>query len=402
MKKSLTYYVKTFGCQMNVADSERIAASYKNRGFIKAKTLTSANHIVIVTCMIRGSAEDRVYGLVQNLVKKKAKSRKIIVTGCMTGMAVRDKSGKFIKRLKDRMPEVDEFLPIEEVGFDTMPLRSNKKIAWVPISNGCNNYCTYCVVPYTRGREISRSFEEIINECKEVIKSGFKEITLLGQNVNSYGSDLVKNSKRGYKLPNGKIVKPIFVKHLGKKRIPTLFPYLLEEISNLKGIKRVNFISSNPWDFSDELIDVITHNKVISRTIHLPVQSGDDEILKKMNRWHTRDDYLKLVANLKFKIKNLKLSTDIIVGFPGETKKQFQNTVDLCKKAKFDKAYISMYSDRPMTLAHKSFIDDVSYQEKKRRWNILDDLINKKAVKTQLRHLGGGPEGLPRGGGLKE
>lgn len=382
MEKSLTYYVKTFGCQMNVADSERIAASYKNRSFTKAKSQALANHIIIVTCMIRQSAEDRIYGLVQNLVKKKVKDSKIIVTGCMAGMAIRDKSGKFIKRLKDRMPEVDEFLPIEEVGFDLIPLRSDKNHALIPISNGCNNFCTYCVVPYTRGKEVSRPFKDIINDCKEAVENGCSEITLLGQNVNSYGSDIVKDNKRGYLLPNGEKVKPIFVKHLGRKRISTIFPYLLEEVSKIKGIKRVNFMSSNPWDFSDELIDIIARNKNINRTIHLPVQSGDDEILKKMNRWYTRDEYLELVKRLRSKIENLELSTDIIVGFPGETEKQFQNTVDLCKKTNFSKAYISMYSDRPMTTAHKSLIDNVSYQEKKRRWQILDDLINKSHRKT--------------------
>lgn len=363
---------------MNVADSQRIAASYKNRGFRKAKSPALANHIIIVTCMIRRSAEDRIYGLVQNLVKKKAKNHKIIVTGCMTGMAMRDKSGKFLKKIKDRMPEVDEFLPIEEIGFDLIPLQSDKNHALIPISNGCNNFCTYCVVPYTRGKEVSRPFEDIINECKEAEKNGHSEITLLGQNVNSYGSDIINNSKRGYKLPNGNMVKPIFVKHLGRKRIPTLFPYLLEQVSKIKGIKRVNFMSSNPWDFSDELMKVIVKQNNISRTIHLPVQSGDNEILKSMNRWYTRDEYMELVGKIRSKIKNLKLSTDIIVGFPGETEKQFQNTMDLCKKAKFVKAYISMYSDRPMTVAHQSFVDDVPHQEKKRRWKIINKLINNK------------------------
>lgn len=385
MKKSPTYYVETFGCQMNVADSERIAASYKNRGFRKAKSLASANHIIIVTCMIRRSAEDRVYGLVQNLVKKKAKNHKIIVTGCMTGMAIRDKSGKFLKKIKDRMSEIDEFLPIEEVGFDSAPLRSDKNHAMIPISNGCNNFCTYCVVPYTRGKEVSRLFEDIINECKEAVKNGYSEITLLGQNVNSYGSDLIKDNKRGYLLPNGKIVKPIFVKHLGRKRIPTLFPYLLEQVSKIKGIKRVNFISSNPWDFSDELIEIIAKNKNISQQIHLPVQAGDNKILKKMNRWYTKKEYLKLMKKIRKSIPGVSITTDIIVGFCGETEKQFMETVDLVKKVLFSKAYISMYSDRPMTLAHKSFVDDVPHQEKKRRWRILDNLINKNAVKTPRR-----------------
>jgi tRNA-2-methylthio-N6-dimethylallyladenosine synthase len=174
-----------------------------------------------------------------------------------------------------------------------------------------------------------------------------------------------------------KKIKPTFVKHLGRYRIPTLFPALLESVCGIKGIKKVDFISSNPWDFSDELIKVIAENKNISREIHLPVQSGDDEVLKRMNRWYTRDQYIKLVENLKLKIKNLKLSTDIIVGFPGETKSQFENTVALCKSVGFYKAYIAEYSDRPLTAAHKAFKDDIPHKEKKRRWRVLESLVNK-------------------------
>lgn len=382
--KKPTYFIKTFGCQMNVADSERIASTYESRGFKVVKSIDKADHIIITTCMIRRSAEDRVYGLVRNLakVKKTNKNRKIIVTGCMTGIALNDKTGKYLQYLKERIPEVDEFLPIEEIGFKTIPLRSDGDIAWIPISNGCNNYCTYCVVPYARGKEVSRPYEDIIKECDEAIKNGYKEIMLLGQNVNSYGSDKIKNKKRGYKLPNSKIVKPIFVKHLGKKRIPTLFPYLLEEVSMLKGLNRVYFMSSNPWDFSDELIKVIAENKTIGKQIHLPVQSGDDEILKKMNRWYTKNEYLKLVSKIRKFIPDVELTTDIIVGFCSETEKQFKETVNLAKKVNFSKGYISIYSDRPGTYAHKNLIDDVPYQEKKRRWKILNDLINKKMVKT--------------------
>jgi len=348
------------------------------------KSSKTASEIVINTCMIRQSAEDRVTGLVKNIVKNKTQKPalptgrpKIVVTGCMVGMASRDETGKYIKALKKRMPEVDEFLPLEEVGFDYPALRSDVTHSWVPISNGCNNFCTFCVVPFTRGREVSRPFEDIITEIKDLAKNGCKEVTLLGQNVNSYGSDLVKNSK-GFILPNGRKVKPVIVKHLGKYRIPTLFPYLLEEVCKIKGIKTVKFISSNPWDFSNILIDVIAKNKKIDKNIHLAVQSGDDQILKKMNRWYTRQDYLNLVKKIKTKIKEAQISTDIIVGFPGETEKQFLNTVKLAKEANFSYGYVSKYSDRPNTAAHKALGDDVSHQEKNRRWKILDELINQK------------------------
>ncbi len=367
----MKYFLVTFGCAANVADSERISASYKARGFKEAKKIEDADHVIINTCMVRESAENRVYGLINNLAKSQkptAKSQKIIVTGCMVGMAVRDKTGKMPKILKERIPQVDEFLPIEEVGFDYVPIRTDKKKALVPISNGCNNFCTFCIVPFTRGREISRPFEEIVAEVKHLAKRGYEEILLIGQNVNSYGADL-KNK------PNAKTT---FVKHLGRYRIPTLFPYLLETLCKIDGIKKIDFISSNPWDFSDELIETITKNKKITRTIHLPVQSGNNEVLKRMNRWYTCEEYLKLVTKLKTNIKNLKLSTDIIVGFPGETKAQFESTVELCKKVGFYKAYLAIYSDRPLTAAHKAFIDDVPYKEKKRRWNVLEKLINKK------------------------
>src|SRR3989344_1296538 len=412
----MRYYIKTFGCQQNVADSERIASAFKGRGMAKARSYQEADYIVINTCMVRESAENRVYGLVNNIEKLKTKNAKlkIIVTGCMVGIAFRDKTGKYLERLKKIMPSVDEFMPIEEVGFDHAPVRSDRYSAWVPISNGCNNFCTFCVVPFTRGREISRSYDAIIQECEELKKKGYKKITLLGQNVNSYGADILigekniqvmrdlehiyfnvklkvsreagsrsagKNEKWHGKIENfqnGNIkLKPIYVKHLGRYRIPTLFPYLLEEVADI-GFDTIDFISSNPWDFSDELIDVIARNGNISRTIHLPVQSGDDDMLKRMNRWYTSDEYLRLVSKLKLKIKNVHLTTDIIVGFCGESDTAFKNTVQLCQKVGFEKAYISMYSERPMTAATKTFADDVPHPIKKKRWIILDTLINKK------------------------
>src|SRR3989344_7859889 len=231
-----TFFIKTFGCQQNVADSQRLASYYLARGFKMAKSLKSADEIVINTCMIRQSAEDRVTGLVKNIAKNKTRRAggpspnqrfsgtgglgrrpKIVITGCMVGMATRDETGKYLQDLKNRMPEVDEFLPLDEIGFDYPALRNEVEKAWVPISNGCNNFCTFCVVPFTRGREVSRPFKDIIHEIKDLAVKGCKEVTLLGQNVNSYGADLVKN-KTGYKLSNNRIVKPVMVKHLGRFR----------------------------------------------------------------------------------------------------------------------------------------------------------------------------------------
>jgi len=364
----MKYFIKTFGCAANEADSERIASYCQACGYRPARSKEEADLVVINTCMIRQSAEDRIYGLVNQLskIKKTMLKPKIILTGCLVGMAVKEKTGRMLAVLKKKMPGVDEFLPIEEVGFTYLPIRSDQQHALVPISNGCNNFCTYCVVPFTRGREVSRSFDEIIRECQDLAKQGYTHLTLVGQNVNSYGADLITDSH-----------KITYVKHLGRLRIPTLFPELIREICKIKEIKLIDFISSNPWDFSDDLIRVIAQNPQISRQIHLPVQSGDNKILKRMNRWYTRDEYLNLVANLKLKIKNLELSTDIIVGFPGETEGQFKRTVALCKKVGFFKAYISLYSDRPLTAAHKLYRDNVPYLEKKRRWRILEELINK-------------------------
>lgn len=376
MKQS--FFIHTFGCQQNVADSQRIASYYLARGYTQAKTTKTASEIVINTCMIRQSAEDRVTGLVKNVTASRKQKPKIVITGCMVGMAARDETGKYLKALKHRMPEVDEFLPLEEVGFDYPALRSNVSHSWVPISNGCNNFCTFCVVPFTRGREVSRPFKDVISEIKDLAEKGCHEVTLLGQNVNSYGADLVKN-KKGYELPNNRIVKPIMVKHLGKYRIPTLFPYLLEEVCKIKGIKTIKFISSNPWDFSDKLINVIAENKKIDRNIHLAVQSGDNQVLKRMNRWYTREEYMSLVKKIKSKIKDAQISTDIIVGFPGETEKQFQNTIKLAKAAKFAYAYVAKYSARPNTAATKAFKDDVPYAEKEKRFHILNQLINSES-----------------------
>jgi tRNA-2-methylthio-N6-dimethylallyladenosine synthase len=359
----MKYHIVTFGCAANEADSERIASYYAARGFTKAPSMNSADAVIINTCMIREKAAHRVYGLIHNLEKSK---QKVILTGCMVGMAVRDSSGKMLRELKKKLPTVDEFLPIEEVGFDIAPVRADKNHALIPITNGCNNFCTYCVVPFTRGREVSRPFEDILRECK-----GYARVTLIGQNVNSYGSD-IKQSK----------IKPVYVKHLGRLRIPTLFPALLEEVSKIKGLKNIDFISSNPWDFSDELIDVIARHTNISRHIHLPLQSGDNTVLKHMNRWYTREEYLALVEKLHKNIPGVTISTDIIVGFCGETRVQFNNTVSLVKKVGFSKAYVAMYSDRPMTAAHKALKDDVPHAEKKRRWAILEELINKTNLKN--------------------
>lgn len=370
------YFIKTFGCQANHADSERISGYYKSRGFDETTALSLADEIIINTCSIRQSAEDRVKGLVKNL-KSKTKSPKITLTGCMVGMAAHDPTGKALKKLVNWLPEVDEFLPLEEVGFSYSAIRKDSKHASVPISNGCNNFCTFCVVPFTRGREVSRPFFDIIEEIDSLIAKGYSQITLIGQNVNSYGSDLIKGTGL-YTLPSGQQVKPTMVKHLGRLRIPTLFPQLLTEIAKKKRLEKISFLTSNPWDFSDDLINVIAENPTIDRYIHLPVQSGDNEILKKMNRWYTSEEYIDLVNKIRKAIPDSEIGTDIIVGFPGESIEAFNNTVKLCQQVKFSVGFVSEYSDRNITAAHKVFGDDISSEEKNKRFHVLDRLTNPK------------------------
>lgn len=376
-------FIKTFGCQQNVADSERLAGYYSARGYEQVKSEDLADLIVINTCMIRDMAEERVYGYIRNL-KKKAKKEKleqrIVLTGCIVGAVAREPSGVMKKKLEKRIPDV-ELMPIEEVGFEYEPERNDKKHAWVVISNGCNNYCSFCIVPFARGKEVSRPYIDIMTEVKQLADEGFTSITLLGQNVNSYGSDLVLSKKdknqNFYELSDGKRVEPIMVNHLGRTRIPTLFPFLLDEVAKVQGIETVTFTSSNPWDFSDELIDVIAQNKNIDRLLHLPVQSGSDKIIKKMNRWYTAESFLKLTDRIRNKVEGVEFVTDIIVGFPGETEEDFQKSVELSKNVGFVRAFIGCYSERPGTLASKEMPDTVEWEEKKRRWHILNELINK-------------------------
>jgi len=356
MIKPKTYFIYTFGCQMNKADSERIAGDYQSRGFRPAKTAKTASEIIINTCSVRKSAEDRVIGLLLNLGKFKPKP-KIILTGCMIHY------GK--KKLLSMFPQLDVVLPINKVGFNTPSVRRDKVNAWVPISNGCNSFCSYCIVPYSRGREISRPEADILTEVKNLINQGYTEITLLGQNVNSYGLDKIGIGLRKANLVSG--ISP-FVK-------------LLEKVCQFKELKQIRFMTSNPWDFSDALIDCIAQYSQIDRFIHLPVQSGSNRILKLMNRGYTWQYYLQLVEKLRQKVEGVTLGTDIIVGFPTETKIDFQDTVNLAKKVNWQIAFIARYSPRPGTAAAK-LPDDVSDSEKIRRWWILENLINK----TNLTH----------------
>ncbi len=370
-----TFFIKTFGCQQNIADSERIESLYLSRGFSRAEVLEEADILVLNTCVIRDKAEERVYGMVRSLTDRLGtKTPHIVVTGCLVGAAAREPSGKMMKRLTSRLPDA-EFLPMEEVGFEYLPVRAKGKMASIIISNGCNNFCAFCIVPFSRGKERSRPFEEILDETKKAVADGYEEVVLLGQNVNSYGADFLQEKiKEGeaYELPDGRKVEPVMVKHLNRHRIPTLFPYLLESIAEISGLKKVTFISSNPWDFSDALIAVLARHQNIDRMLHLPVQSGSDAVLKRMNRWYTRAEYLDLIDRIRARIPEIAFTTDIIVGFPGETRAQFEESIDLVKRVGFTKTFIAWYSPRPGTSATKGLEDDILIEEKQRRFHELD------------------------------
>jgi tRNA-2-methylthio-N6-dimethylallyladenosine synthase len=384
------YFIKTFGCQQNTADSERIATAYEARGFVVADSLEDTDVLVLNTCVIRDRAEEKVYGLVRSLrmreEREKRSPKKIVVTGCLIGAAAREPSGKMMKRLTSRIPDA-EFLPIEDVGFEFEPKRFPGKLASIPISSGCNNYCAFCIVPYSRGKEVSRPFVDIVREAEVAVSGGRDEIFLLGQNVNSYGADfLAEKIREGeeYELSDGVKVKPIIVKHLNRHRIPTLFPHLLEHVARIPGVKKITFMSSNPWDFSDELIDVIARNENIDRSLHLPIQAGSDAVIRRMNRWYTRDEYLALIIRIRVKVPDVRFTTDIIVGFPGETLEDFADTIDIVRRVVFEKAYIAWYSPRPGTSATKTMPDDVSIEEKQRRYRELDDIVLELAGRVNL------------------
>jgi len=334
----MKYFIKTFGCQVNFSDSERIASFLEKKGYKSAPNMEGADLIVVNACSVRQTAIDRIFGLKQKFACLKAKK---ILTGCI----LKSDKRKF-KEFFDKVLDIEEFLGKNYLS-NLKPKCEFSESAFVPIMTGCDNFCSYCVVPYTRGREISRPTQEIIDEVKRLIKRGYKEITLLGQNVNSY--------KYG-------------------------FAKVLKMINDIPGNFQIKFLTSHPKDMSDELINAIAKCKKVAKEIHLPVQSGDNEILKKMNREYNISQYKNLVKKIRKKIPDVKISTDVIVGFPGETKKQFQNTVKLFKKIKFNKAYINKYSSRAGTAANK-LKDNVPLKEKKRRWNILNEIANKPKQK---------------------
>jgi len=369
----MKYFIKTFGCQMNKSDSERITSVLESLKYKKTNDLTKAQLVILNTCSVRDSAESRVLSLIRNL-KKKNKNVVIGVTGCMIHIRPDklEKNTNFLFDIRNlsNLPKLLENNLCKQVlnlsqlktksYFKINPIHQSNFQAYVPIMTGCNNFCTYCVVPYTRDREKSRASKDIIKEVKNLIKQGYQAITLLGQNVNSYGNDLKNEIK---------------------------FPDLLSKLAKIEGNFWIWFVTSHPKDMSNDLIDIIAKNNKICNYIHLPIQAGSNKILKAMNRGYTKEKYLELVEKIRKKIKDVSLSTDIIIGFPGETKQDFNDTINIFKLAKFDMVYICRYSPRPKTVAFK-FKNNVSILEKKRRDKVLTKLLEKYSLEFNKKLIG--------------
>jgi tRNA-2-methylthio-N6-dimethylallyladenosine synthase len=356
MKK---FYIITYGCQSNISDSERIITVLEKRGYRKALNKDDADLIYINACSIRQSAVDRMFGQIINIQKKDKK--KIIVTGCLL-----EKDKKKVSKMVE-FQEISNVVKVnsDDIDYlDVYPSHQSFFSALVPIMTGCNNFCTYCAVPFTRGRERSRSSEKILEEINSLISNRYKEIWLLGQNVNSY-----KNKDNS-------------------------FVSLLESIEKIYGDFWIRFMSSHPKDYLEKsnnswknLIELIKNSKKITEYINLPVQSGNDEILKKMNRPYNIKEYKDCLSLIKKNIPDAGISTDVIVGFPGEDEKKFKDTVNLFKEMKYDMAYISKYSPRPGTLSAK-MIDDVTPQEKNKREKILSDILKKTSMEKSKKLKG--------------
>ena len=370
----MLYHIITIGCQMNKADSERIASFLDAHGYQAKDSWLGVDLVILTTCGVRQSAEDRVYGLV-NRIRQSNPGAALVITGCLANRA------DVHRRLRGR---VDLFMPINELPnlfvllkncrqeltlsseevrklsgekyLTITPKYQSQFTAYLPIGNGCNNFCSYCVVPYARGREVYRPATDIMREAKALVKRGYKEIVLIAQNVNSYRSGTVD------------------------------FPKLLQRLSLLPGDFWLRFSSSHPKDLSAELIKVLASSDKICHHLHVAVQSGDDEILRAMNRNYTAAHFSALIKKIRKAKPGVAITTDVIVGFPGETKKQFQNSVKLFKDLQFDMAYTAQYSPRPGTASWK-MEDNVPRAEKRQREQILTEILRKSGQKANKAYL---------------
>lgn len=377
------FYLETFGCQMNEHDSEKLAGMLGEMGYSEGDKIDESDLIIYNTCCVRENAELKVYGHLGKLksIKKQNPDLIIALCGCMMQQPEVVEHIKKVYRQVDlifgthnlyKFPEllfnaissnktVVEIMDSIGLIAEDMPIERKDEVkAWVTVMYGCNNFCSYCIVPYVRGRERSRSIENIVNEVRMLGRQGIKEVTLLGQNVNSYGKDLGAD---------------------------VTFAKLLAELNELEGIERIRFMTSHPKDLSDELIFAMRDLNKVCNHLHLPFQSGSTRILKEMNRKYTKEDYLNLVDKVKQSIPGICLTSDIIVGFPGETEEDFQETLDVLKKGRFDQVYSFLYSQRTGTPAAKS-MDQIPEEVKKERFQRLVKVQNKisKEINEEFLH----------------
>ncbi|MCL5411000.1 MAG: MiaB/RimO family radical SAM methylthiotransferase [Patescibacteria group bacterium] len=350
----MKYFIKIYGCQYNVWDAARIDFMLKKIGLMPSNE-KEAEIIFILSCSVRKSAVDRIMGMVKNW-----QSKKVVVTGCV----IPNDKPKYLKKnvilWDSKKPEDLSSVLFEDEksenfslrrayrqagskNIETMILEGNSSSAYLPIMIGCNNFCSYCAVPYTRGREESRPFDEIVSDFKKLVDKGYKEIMLLGQNVNSYKYD---------------------------------FALLLKTLNDVPGDFVIRFTSNHPKDMTDDIIEAVRDLPKVKKEIHLPLQSGSNKILKAMNRPYTKEKYLDIIDKIKKEIPNIELLTDAIVGFPGETEEDFQETVEVFNKIGYHQAFVNKYSPRSGTAAFK-LGDPILWKEKQRRWKILNDMANK-------------------------
>ena len=377
MKK---YLITTFGCQLNENDSEKLAGITEKLGYEKTENLQEADLVIFNTCCVRENAEERLFGKLGELKKQREEKGTIIaIGGCMMqepamlekikqsynytdivfGTHTLHKFEEDLKKVIEERKKVRDVIDIDGEVIEDLPIKRNDKFkASVTIMYGCNNFCAYCIVPYVRGRERSRKPEKILEEVQELSKEGYKEITLLGQNVNSY------DGENGYKFAN-----------------------LLNDVCKIEGIERIRFISPHPKDFTDDVIETIANNPKIARVVHLPLQAGNSKVLKEMNRKYTKEQYLELVEKMKKRIPDVVFSTDIIVGFPGETDKEFEDTLDVVKKVNYEQVYMFIYSRREGTVADR-MENQIPEEIKHKRFDKLKDLYDSRVSENNEKYIG--------------
>ena len=380
INRNLKYYILTMGCSLNENDSEKICGMLETMCYTKTENQEDADIIIFNTCCIRENAEDKLFGKLGEVKKVHEKNGAIIaIGGCMMqekhileklnksypyvdivfGTHTLHKLPEDIYKILENNKRVEDVLDIDGNIYEGLPIKRTDNIkAQVTIMYGCNNFCSYCIVPYVRGIERSRKKEDILNEIKNLAQNGYKEIMLLGQNVNSY------NGGDGYNFAN-----------------------LLTDINKIDGIEIIRFISPHPKDFTDDVIEAIANSSKVSKCIHLPLQSGSTNVLKAMNRKYTKEQYLKLVEKMKNQIPNIALTTDIIVGFPGETEEDFEDTLDVVRKVCFEQVFMFIYSRRKGTVADK-MKNQIQENVKHERFDKLKELVEKQIEENNNKYVG--------------